>query len=190
MRERFQEIADRLMGQDEDNPTPVGFKGLRLLSANLLLLTGIDAALDAFGRDGGADGPPWPHGSAGPGWLAPGTVAALAPSLLAPLAAAVQARHGAHPSPATTTATRVMSAAVIGAGVAALVGSITRARREGRTPSLTPLALASAGLLGLIVEREERLVAEERRQLQRRAQIVQRLVPRRRAKVDRIVVHV
>jgi hypothetical protein len=51
-------------------------------------------------------------------------------------------------------------------------------------------ALAAAGTLGVLLKRQERAAAEEHERLARRAAIVERQVPRRRARVDRIVIHV
>ena len=192
MHEGLRKLRDRL-GHDtseEDNDPAAGFKGLRFVAAQLLLLAGVDVALDSLARDQARRAPPFPHGSAGPGTDAAGFAASWLPTLLAPVAAAAQVKHGLRPTPATASATRVLNAAVIGAGVAGLAATLMTSRRTGKFPSLTPLALASAGLLGLILEREEREAAAARRALERRASLIGKFVGGRGARVDRIVVHV
>jgi hypothetical protein len=57
-------------------------------------------------------------------------------------------------------------------------------------PSLAPLAFAAVGVLGMLLDREEEEIDEHREALERRARVVERLVPQRKAKLDRIVVHI
>jgi hypothetical protein len=59
-----------------------------------------------------------------------------------------------------------------------------------RVPSLAPLAFLAVGILGLVLQEEEEETGAEFEELEDRASIVERLVPKRRARVDRIVVHV
>jgi hypothetical protein len=61
---------------------------------------------------------------------------------------------------------------------------------SARIPSLAPLAFAAVGVLGMLLDREEEEIDEARDSLERRARVVERLVPKRKAKLDRIVVHV
>ena len=63
-------------------------------------------------------------------------------------------------------------------------------QRSRQRPSLAPLLLTAAGLLAMALDRQEHRLAAERTRLEQRARIVERLVPRRRARLDRIVVHV
>ena len=192
MLDRLREFTDRVRGEDEeeDNETSAEFKGLRVLAAHMLLLASVDITLDSVRRVRARGGPPYPHGSPGPERGAASTVLGWLPALLAPLAAAAHVTHAVRPSASSATATRVLNAAAVGAGAAGLVDSFLASRRTHSLPSLSPLALASAGVLGLILEREERDALEERRRLERRAELMDRFVPRRRARVDRIVVHV
>lgn len=194
MHEGLRKLRDRLgretPEEEEDNHPEAGFKGLRIVAAQLLLLAGVDVALDSIARDQARRAPPFPHGSAGPARDAAGFAASWLPTLLAPVAAAAQVKHGLRPTPTTASATRVLNAAVIGAGVAGLAAALFDSRRTGTFPSLTPLALASAGVLGVILDREEREVAVARRALERRASLVRKFVRGRGARVDRIVVHV
>ena len=192
MLERLRDLRDQDGGEtpEEDNEPAGEFKGLRMLAAHMLLLASVDITLDSLGRARKQAGPPYPHGSPGPDRHALSTAVGWLPAVLAPLAAAAQVRHAVRPSPPTATATRVLNAAAIGAGVAGLVDSFLESRRSHGRPSLSPLALASAGVLGLILEREERDALEERRRLERRADLMDRFVPRRRGRLDRIVVHI
>lgn len=197
MLDALQWMRSRLPGAHaKEEPEPEGergFRALQLLTAQMLLVTGADAALSAIRRTGG-DGAPTPHPlSPDSDWQGLSTqsfATTWAPTLLAPAAAAAHLRHSTDPSPTTALATRILDAAVIGAGVAAMAGSLLapRARRVG--PALGPLALASAGVLGLMLNRQQRATAAELEQLRRRASVVERLVPRRRARLDRVVVHV
>lgn len=68
----------------------------------------------------------------------------------------------------------------------------THALRDHFSPAWATAvgALAAAGALGLLLKRQERAAAREQERLARRAAIVERLVPKRRARVDRIVIHV
>jgi hypothetical protein len=193
MLDRLRELTNRIGGGDpeEDNQPAAEFKALRLLTAHLLLLTSVEVALDSLGRTKAEDpGPPYPHGSPGPERSALAMTLRWAPTLLAPIAAAAHVQHALRPTAPSARTVRVMNAAAIGGGVAGLVGSFLASRRTGKAPSLTPLALASTGVLGLILEREERDASEARRRLERKASIVDRLLPRPGRRIERIVVHV
>ena len=150
----------------------------------------MDAALGTVLRTRDRPRPPYPHGAVGPRPNAAAAVAEWAPALLAPLAAAAHVRHGVHRSEATAAAARLLDAAVIGAGVAGLVETLVSSRRTRRPPALAPLAVASAGVLGLIVERAEREAIAARERLERRASIIDRLAPRRWSRTTRIVIRV
>lgn len=192
MLEGLREFRDRARGEgpEDDNQPTAEFKGLRILAAHMLLLASVDITLDSFGRMRKQAGPPYPHGSPGPERGTLSSVVGWLPAVLAPLAAAAHVKHAVRPSEPSATATRVLNAAAVGAGVAGLLDSFVASRRDRAVPSLSPLALASAGVLGLILEREERDALEARRRLERRADLMDRFVPRRRGRVDRIVVHV
>jgi hypothetical protein len=180
-------LPRRWTEDDETDDTRTGrLDPLRLLAAELLLVTGIGATLDVLSRTREAqkDRIPGRHGGDVP------LAAVWGPALLAPVAAAAHARlAGGHSAPAER-ASRILDTAVIGLGVAELATSVTGLQAHRRPPSLVPLALASAGLLGLVVAHREKQVEREQERLERRARIVERVVPQRRAKLDRIVVHV
>lgn len=170
----------------EESPGWPHLDSLRLLAAELLLVTGVGATIDVLTRAKAAQRdriPGLPSTSDVP------LAAVWGPALVAPLAAVAHLRLASGESPEAARASRFLDSAVIGLGLAELATSATGFRSE-RTPSLVPLALASAGLLGLVITRREREVEHEQRQLARRARIVERLVPRRRPRLDRIVVHV
>ncbi|HEX6940475.1 MAG TPA: hypothetical protein VF158_13755 [Longimicrobiales bacterium] len=129
----------------------------------------------------------------------------LTPLVVAPLAGVVHAANAARPVPRTRKWARVLDGAAVGAAaVATMAGAIAAARngrdarwyRRGRNArislleAVTPLAFGATGALGLVLEREERAEAEARQRLERRARLLDRLAPRRRARVDRIVIHV
>lgn len=174
--------------QGDEPPEPRSLAPLRFIAAELLAVGGVDAALSALNNSPRTGDYLQPRRAVPPGSLAMRWV----PVLLAPLAAAAHVRHGSDPSPGTAAATRILDAAVLGAGVAGLTFEILSRRRytADGLPSLGPLALASAGLLGLLIDREERDLEEERDRLERKAAIVERFVPRRKARLDRVVVHV
>lgn len=188
LRSRIPVLSD---ADEEPDPPEPTFGSLRALAAQLLLVTGVGATLDALAHARREQvrvdqrpldylARPTPRATYAAVW---------GPSLIAPLAATAHLTHLARPSDSTTRATRLLDAAVIGMGVATLARDLL-VRRGSPRPSLSPLALASAGLLGLAIDRQERAAQEERRRLERRASVVERLVPRRRPKLDRVVVHV
>lgn len=179
MLQQLRELRGTLLHQDgapepaAPEPEP-SFAGLRVLTAQLLLATAAGTALDA--RAASTEETP--------------RAATWAPLLLGPLAAAAHLAHAFRPSSATTAATRVVDATVIGLGVAELTVSLLTGRRQSQPPSLAGVALGAAGVLGILLRREEQRVAAEREELERRAAVVERWVPQRRAKLDRVVVHV
>lgn len=195
MLETLERMRSRLPGSHADGEREAGaepgFRALQLLTAQMLLVTGADAALHALRQSelATAQAPPRTHDSDRQTPSAQSFAATWAPTLLAPVAAAAHLRHSADPSPATALATRILDAAVIGAGAAALVGSLI-ASPSRRNAALGPLALASAGALGLVLDRQQRATEQQMAQLRHRASVVERLVPRRRARLDRVVVHV
>ncbi|CAN5735366.1 hypothetical protein BH23GEM6_BH23GEM6_16540 [soil metagenome] len=181
-----QRISDRWTGaEDEDTDDEISLDSLRVLAAELLLVTGVGATLDVLSRSRQSQRDRIP----GRANLGDAPLAAVwGPALVAPFAAASHLRQAAGPSEKAARASRFLDTALIGIGVAEFASSLTGLQK--RTPSLVPLALASAGLLGLVVARREREEEREHRALEKRAEIVARLVPKRRPKLDRIVVHV
>lgn len=166
--------------QNTDRSRPREISSLRALAAPFLLLAAADSTRQQLEQDEGR-----PPGA--PGRIPPAL--AWGPALVAPVAAAAQLAHSNRPSESTAAATRVLNAASIGIGLATLASSLYTARAT-RVPSLAPLAFAAAGLLGIILDRHERLHEDERRRLARRASVVERLVPKRKRKLDHIVLHI
>ncbi|CAN5535760.1 hypothetical protein BH24GEM3_BH24GEM3_09420 [soil metagenome] len=178
--------------EEEDEGTDeTRFHALRLLTAELFLATGVNATLQYLrGRSRGAhtdyDGTELNGGAAD----GRSRVAGLAPALLAPLAGVAQLVHTFRPSDASHNATRFLNGAALALGAAGLADSIRASTRGEERFSLAPLLLSYVALFAYFVERQEAQVAEEREELEHRASIVERFVPRRRTKLDRIVVHV
>lgn len=176
----------------EDGVEESPFRALRLLTAELFLASGINATIQYLRERGSADAErEYPITYEEEAYSVP-RGAAWAPALLAPLAGAAHAVHALQPSDRSQLATRVLNGAAIGLGVAGVVDSIYGAARgKGSfSLSLAPLLFSYAGVLGFFLDRQESKVNEEREALEHRARIIERLVPRRRPKLDRIVVHV
>jgi hypothetical protein len=178
-----EELANRFTSPrnsaaEEDHPD-----GLQLLAAQLLLVTGIGAALD--GMRSGPDDRGFEDDGEGPR-----VVLTWAPAVLGPVAAIAHAAYAFSPTDRNRSAMRLLDVAVVGGGLLGLAGALTTARDRRSTPSLSSLALASAGALGMLLDHSAAEQAAERRRLERKAAVVERLVPRRRPKIDRIVVHV
>ena len=155
---------------------PTDVTPLRAATAQLLCATGVAATL------GPVNGDEHTHHSV-PRPLA------WAPLLVGPMAAAAQIQHARKPREQTANAVRLLDGAVIALGGALFLADLIGSRRFGGR-GVGALAFASVGLLGVLLERHEEDVNRAERQLSRRADVVERLVPKRRPKLDRIVVHV
>lgn len=172
---------------EPETPKPAALSSIRMLAAELLVVTGVGVTLDVLTRSREAQRDRIP-GRAG---LSGTPLAAVwGPALVAPLAAAAHVRQATTPGPAASRATRVLDSAVIGMGLAELLTSFSGTQRSDRRPSLAPLAFASVGFLGHLLTRRELEIEKENSELQRRNKVVERLVPRRKPRFDRIVVHV
>lgn len=152
---------------------------LRAAIAQLLCATGAAAALAGVeltaDRDGEPDSMPRPL--------------AWAPLVVGPIAAAAQLQYTRESHVAPANAVRVLDGAVIALGGALFIADLVTSRKMGAR-GVGALAFASVGLLGYLLERHEEQAASAERKLRRRADVVERLVPRRRPKLDRVVVHV
>ncbi len=193
MLERLRDLGILPNGEDEENGGEEDrFAVLRILVGNLFLATGVNATLQHLRRE------PRPAEAAPPFGERPQqttryelpAAAAWAPTLLAPLAGAAQVVEALRPSENSLLATRILNGVAVGFGLAGIAESIYSATRGTDRIPLAPLLFGYTGLLGMLLEREENRVAEEREALERRARIVERLVPRRRPRLEKIVVHV
>jgi hypothetical protein len=181
MLERLQELraqAEQMLARETDTGS-VGLNSMRAATAQLLLTTAVVAAIERLG-DSGADDED--------GHMLPRTLG-LAPLLVGSLTAAAQLEHVRRPREQTSAALKILNGASVALGGALLAYDMIVS--GGRAPrQLGPLAFASAGLLGMALERQEAQIQENERTLRRRAKVVERLVPPRKPKLDRVVVHV
>lgn len=127
------------------------------------------------------------------------------PLILAPVLGVTQVVASRTTDPRARTMARVLGTVALGVAAAELAlasyRAVSRRDREGtwrggHRPTrrevnefLAPVAFGATGLLTLLLEREERRHAEALRE-RRRTSLAKRIVPRRKARVDRIVVHV
>lgn len=185
LRERVPQHGRRPRTRDEgEGHAP---DSLQLLTAKLLLVTGLGTAIETLQHGAGAregnDGFARPRG----GETRPST---WAPAVLGAAAATAHVVHAFTNTERSRLATRTFDVAVVAVGLLGLAETLASARRDRALPDVSSVSLASAGLLGLLVDRSEAHHMEELRRLARRASVVDRLIPRRRPRVDRIVVHV
>jgi hypothetical protein len=177
MRERLSRVAERLAGSDNDASPPTRLTALRAAAAELLIAATVEAAYDRLRsgwRSDSETGIPVPLS-----W---------APLLIAPLTAAAHVQHARQPDDSTTRALRLLNTATVAVGGALLLYEFIDSSHSPRR--LGPLGLASAGLLGFAIDRQEREIHRNEAELRRRARVVERLVPQRRTRFDRVVVHV
>jgi hypothetical protein len=163
---------------------------LRGVSAAIHAVTGLEAAAGARRGD----------------LLPPGGMRAV-PALVAPLSMSAHLVHALRPTQRSRALARAADVLAIAAGTVGIASSMLAAlededqrvmlgrlprRAKDRLPSLAPLAFALGGVLGLLLDGEERRQAQQLARLERaerRARVVERLVPKRRGRMDRIVLH-
>jgi hypothetical protein len=184
--DRIRAAFDRLIDRDDDHvdadDDDYSMSGLQWMAAGLFLAAGAEAALAKLrGEQRAPDAIRW------------------ASLVTAPIAGAAHAARALRPNHSTRVLTQIADGIAIGVGAAGFANSVYAATAEDadqdsewseRVPSLAPLAFAAIGILGLILQEEEENAADAMDELEGRARIVERLVPKRRARVDRIVVHV
>ena len=184
--DRLRAAFDRLRehhASEEAAEDDFALSGLHWMTAGLFIAAGAETAIgERRGDHRGPEAVRW------------------APLVAAPLAGAAHAARAVWPSHTTRVVTQVANGLALGVGVAGIASSMYAAlsRQEEeemaglseRLPSLAPLAFAAVGLLGMLLDREEEEIDEVQETLERRARVVERLVPKRKAKLDRIVVHV
>jgi len=161
------------------------FTALRLFSAELLVSSGMNATLqylrDRRGRPGAGDVVERDVVGAAAAWI---------PAVLGAAASTAQARLALDPESGRTSAVTLLNGAVVGLGFAAAADAALAAARGERRFTFGTLLFGYSGILGFLLDRQETRVAEAETALDRRARIVERWVPRRRTKVDKIIVHV
>lgn len=180
--ERLRERARAVWsGQQDEGPRPPApTRTVEFAAAEMLMLAGLAAAAALIRRStddhGAPDATPFRPLTAGAAIFGFG-------------AAAGHALHAWSGEPRAGTASRLFDVAAVAAG---LLGAAEEGRRGRPTgpAALAGLTLASAGVLGMLVDAAGRSAAADRERLERRASVVERLVPRRRTRLDRIVVHV
>jgi hypothetical protein len=120
-----------------------------------------------------------------------------APLVAAPLACAAHAAQAIAPGAQTRRIAQIMNAVAVGVGAAGMASSVystIQDRHEddtrtwlGTLPSMSPLAFAAVGVLGFLLDGEEREEADERRELRAHLRSLAS-AKRKRNRVKRIVV--
>jgi hypothetical protein len=127
----------------------------------------------------------------------------------AQLAGTAHVARALRSTPRTCRAARVLDGVAIAVGGVTLAASVAHGLRRRqllagwvrggsrlfrRPPPSAPLTLGATGILGLLLDQEEEREAEEGRRLEGggrwAGRIADRIVPRRRRRVERIVVHI
>jgi hypothetical protein len=190
----WQSFARSAHADSREVRSTTGFTALRLFSAELFLSTGANATLHYLRTR--SEAPQSQQFDDSPGQPQPAPHQRLpsaltwAPLLLGSIACAVHATRAFRPADVPERAGRPLNFGVLGLGAVGVADTLAGAIRGEQPFSVTPLLFAYAGLFGLLLDREEDRVADQKAELERRARIVERLVPRRRPKLERIVVHV
>lgn len=175
-----------------DDADSFALNGLHWMAAGLALATGADVAAG--------------HGTRLQGERARNAlaVARWTPLLVGMAAGAAQAMTAVRPGARSRSVARALNGAIIGtAAVATALGAYEAIRSEEPTVGwrggrrdraqnwlslAAPLAFGATGLLGLILEREEREEFATHRRLERRASIIDRLIPGSKSRIDRLVI--
>jgi hypothetical protein len=166
----------------------------------LPLLRGVTAAIHAVTGMEAASGTRRGH------LLPPGSLR-IVPTVIAPISVAAHLVHAVRPTQRSRALARAADTLAITAGTVGIVASVLAAlededrrvifgrmprRPRQRLPSFAPLAYALGGLLGLLLDREERSRAQQLARLEnaeKRARVIERIVPKRKGRMDRIVLH-
>lgn len=197
-------ILDRIDGGPAE-PEPT-FPALHWMTAALFLAAGTEALLRQRAPDERSiDGPLDRSNRAR---KAARDALRVAPLVAAPLAGAAHAARAVTTGPRLRLATQVMDGVAVGVAAAGLATAAYAAMEEGAAPAdpsgrsrlrrsaarvaqaIVPITFGAIAVLGMLLETEEEREREKVRRLRRRASIVQRLVPQRRARFDHIVLHI
>jgi hypothetical protein len=188
MLERLRRLKNDESEHEDADEAPASapvFGALRLFSAELMVSSGMNATLQYL-----RDRRSWRGAGSVVQRDVVGVAAAWIPALLGAAASTAQARLALDPQSGAKTAVTLLNGAVVGIGIAAAADTALAAARGQRRFNLAPLLFGYSGVLGFLLDRQETLVAEQEAALDRRARIVERWVPRRRTKLDKIIVHV
>lgn len=167
------------MREDEE----FSFSRLHWMTSALFLASGAETA---FGERRGEYRPP--------------DAVRWAPLVAAPLACAAHAAHAVAPSAYTRRIAQIMNAVAVGVGAAGMASSVystVQDRHEddtrsmlGTLPTMSPLAFAAVGVLGLLLDGEEKDEAADRRALREHVESLQSRNPRRRGRPRKVIVRV
>jgi hypothetical protein len=197
------ERVDRLLDAGEPEPT---FPALHWMTAVLFLAAGTEALLRQRAPDADTIASPLdrPHRAG----KAARSALNVAPLLAAPLAGAAHAARAVTNGPRLRLATQVLDGIAVGVAAAGLATAAydaldetptsadpagrSRVRRSAASfaHAIVPVTFGAVAVLGMLLETEEEKERQKVERLRHRASIVQRLVPRRRARFDHIVLHI
>jgi hypothetical protein len=177
------EYEDEDEEDEEDEEIEFALPGLHWLAAGLFIAAGTESALERSDEDRANEVVRW------------------APMVTGPLAAAAHAARAMHPTHTTRLITNIADGIAIGVGAAGLASNLYHVANEehepaelrtwqDQLPSFGPVAFAAIGVLGMMLLEEEEETGQREDALEKRARLIERFVPQRKAKVDRIVVHV
>lgn len=181
MLDGVKKLRERLSEDTSERDSASSLPYLRAAAAQLLIATGAGASIEhAAARQELPD-------TIRPGRKLPAALV-WAPALLGSVTAVAHLEHAREPTPQTSRAVMLLNVSSLVAGGALFAVDLITGRRPHAR--LAPLAFASAAILGITLDRQERATREAEETLRRRAAIVERLVPRRKTRLDRVVVHV
>jgi len=184
------DLGHTVSRHEEAGSDDTALRVLRGVTAAIHAATGIEAAAGARRGD----------------LLPPGGLRAV-PALVAPVSVSAHLVHALRPTERSRALARAADVLAIAAGAMGIASSMLAAlededhrvmlgrlprRAKDRLPSFAPLAFALGGVLGLLLDAEERHRAQQQARLERaerRARVIERLVPRRKGRMDRVVLH-
>ena len=162
-RKRKRTVRRHVESEHELEAHEHGFAGLHWMTAGLFAAAGAEAALGQRRGDHRAD-----------------DAVRWAPLVAAPLASAAQAARALWPSPTTRNVSQLVNTVAVAVGAAGLISSVRAGLSEREyqddeepqswlehLPSLAPLAFGAVGLLGLLLDSEEKEAAHASRPSER-----------------------
>jgi len=171
-----EQMGSSFMNGPEASEWPL--RPLSVATAQILLATGMNATVERLmAGERQSERPPklpWPL--------------AWAPSIVGTLAAAAHLLPSRGRPDHGRAAIRLLDGSALAVGATLVLLDLATSERP--RSRLAPLGLAAAGALGLLLVRQEAELFRRDLRLRRKARLLDRLIPPRRAKLDRIVVHV